>query len=162
MTRRLRAFLALFAIGAVGLTLLDSVHVHTGTLYYDHPFAYGSAWWVPLLMGSAASCGGMLYVEILLRGEPGILQRLQLRLQAEALLDLRHGHRAGGLRLGRARRDQRRETEHGKAEFGLEENHRLLRAYSTVPDYGKLVNASTACWFPATAQPLNPVIEPCM
>ncbi len=61
MTRS-ATFSTLFAIGAVGLTLLDSVHVHTRTLYYDHPFAYGSAWWVPLLMGSAASIGGTLYV----------------------------------------------------------------------------------------------------
>lgn len=57
-----RAFATLFAFGAVFLTLLDSVHVHTHTLYYVHPFAFGSAWWVPLLMGSAASVGGVAYV----------------------------------------------------------------------------------------------------
>ena len=56
------AFCILFAIGAVGLTLLDSVHVHTKTLFYDHPFAFGQAWWVPLLMGSAAAFGGFAYV----------------------------------------------------------------------------------------------------
>ncbi|HEY1954124.1 MAG TPA: hypothetical protein VGH28_00880 [Polyangiaceae bacterium] len=55
------AFCTLFLIGAIELTLLDSVHVHTHTLRYDHPFAFGSAWWVPLLMGSAASFGGLAY-----------------------------------------------------------------------------------------------------
>jgi len=58
-----RAFAALFVVGAVTLTLLDSIHVHTRTLVYAHPFAFGSAWWVPLLMGSAASLGGLAYVE---------------------------------------------------------------------------------------------------
>jgi hypothetical protein len=57
----MRPFLTLFAIGAVALTLLDSVHVHTHTLAYAHPFAFGSAWWVPLLMGCAASLGGLAY-----------------------------------------------------------------------------------------------------
>ncbi len=57
-----RAFAALFAIGAIALTLLDSVHVHTKTLAYVAPVAYGSAWWVPLLMGCAAAFGGALYV----------------------------------------------------------------------------------------------------
>lgn len=56
-----RAFVVLFALGAVFLTLLDSVHVHTHTLFYDRPVAYGSAWWVPLLFGCAASFGGLLY-----------------------------------------------------------------------------------------------------
>jgi len=59
---RPRGFIALFLFGAVVLTLLDSVHVHTKTLFYDHPVAYGSAWWVPLLMGCAASFGGVAYV----------------------------------------------------------------------------------------------------
>ena len=59
---RPRGFIALFVFGAVVLTLLDSVHVHTHTLFYDHVFAYGSAWWVPLLMGCAASLGGVAYV----------------------------------------------------------------------------------------------------
>jgi hypothetical protein len=58
---RSRGFVLLFAFGAIVLTLLDSVHVHTHTLFYDRPFMYGSAWWVPLLMGSAASIGGVLY-----------------------------------------------------------------------------------------------------
>ena len=58
---RLRGFAILFAFGAIVLTLLDSVHVHTHTLFYDQPFRYGSAWWVPLLMGSAASFGGVIY-----------------------------------------------------------------------------------------------------
>ena len=58
-----RALVTLFALGAVFLTLLDSVHVHTHTLAYDHPVAFGSAWWVPLLMGSAASLGGLAYVK---------------------------------------------------------------------------------------------------
>ena len=62
MKIRPRGFVALFVFGAVVLTLLDSVHVHTHTLFYDHPVAYGSAWWVPLLMGSAASFGGLAYV----------------------------------------------------------------------------------------------------
>lgn len=57
-----RAFVTLFVIGAVSLTLLDSVHVHTHTLAYAHPFVYGSAWWVPLLMGTATACGGLAYV----------------------------------------------------------------------------------------------------
>lgn len=52
----------LFVLGAIELTLLDSIHVHTHTLFYDHPFAFGSAWWVPLLMGCAAAFGGRLYV----------------------------------------------------------------------------------------------------
>jgi hypothetical protein len=59
---RSRGFIALFLFGAVVLTLLDSVHVHTHTLFYDHPVAYGSAWWVPLLMGCAATAGGLVYV----------------------------------------------------------------------------------------------------
>jgi hypothetical protein len=58
---RPRGFIALFIFGAVVLTLLDSVHVHTHTLFYDHPVAYGSAWWVPLLMGCAAAFGGVAY-----------------------------------------------------------------------------------------------------
>jgi hypothetical protein len=52
----------LFVFGAVVLTLLDSVHVHTHTLVYAHPVVFGSAWWVPLLMGSAAAFGGWAYV----------------------------------------------------------------------------------------------------
>jgi len=59
---RSRGFALLFVFGAVVLTLLDSVHVHTHTLFYDHPVAFGSAWWVPLLMGCAASFGGLGYV----------------------------------------------------------------------------------------------------
>ena len=59
---RWRGFAILFVFGAVVLTLLDSVHVHTHTLFYDHPVAFGSAWWVPLLMGCAASFGGVAYV----------------------------------------------------------------------------------------------------
>jgi hypothetical protein len=62
MNSRVRTFVTLFGLGAVVLTLLDSVHVHTGTLAYEHPFAFGSAWWVPLLMGGAASFGGLAYV----------------------------------------------------------------------------------------------------
>lgn len=57
-----KAFVTLFVIGAIGLTLLDSVHVHTHTLFYDHPFAFGSAWWVPPEMGLALSLGGLAYV----------------------------------------------------------------------------------------------------
>jgi hypothetical protein len=57
-----RAFAILFVFGAVVLTLLDSVHVHTHTLAYAHPAVYGSALWVPLLMGSAAAFGGWAYV----------------------------------------------------------------------------------------------------
>lgn len=57
-----RAFVILFAFGAISLTLLDSIHVHTGTLAYAHPVAFGSAWWVPLLMGSAVSGGGATFV----------------------------------------------------------------------------------------------------
>jgi len=57
-----RAFVVLFAFGAVVLTLLDSVHVHTHTLVYAHPLAFGSAWWVPLLMGCSAAFGGWAYV----------------------------------------------------------------------------------------------------
>jgi hypothetical protein len=56
------AFATLFVFGAVVLTLLDSVHVHTHTLAYAHPVVFGSAWWVPLLMGSAAAFGGWGYV----------------------------------------------------------------------------------------------------
>jgi hypothetical protein len=52
----------LFVAGAVVLTLLDSIHVHTHTLVYAHPVAFGSAWWVPLLMGCAVSGGGHAYV----------------------------------------------------------------------------------------------------
>jgi hypothetical protein len=62
MVTRARTFATLFALGAVVLTLLDSIHVHTGTLAYEHPFVLGSAWWVPLLMGGAASFGGLAYV----------------------------------------------------------------------------------------------------
>jgi len=58
----LRAFAALFAFGAIFLTALDAIHVHTHTLAYVRPFALDQAWWVPLLMGSAASIGGALYV----------------------------------------------------------------------------------------------------
>lgn len=58
----LRTFVLLFVAGAIGLTLLDSVHVQTGTLAYSRPVAFGSAWWVPVLMGSAASLGGALFV----------------------------------------------------------------------------------------------------
>lgn len=58
----MKGFAALFVIGAVMLTLLDSVHVHTSTLAYSHPVAYGQAWWVPLLFGCAASFGGVAYV----------------------------------------------------------------------------------------------------
>lgn len=57
-----RAFAVLFVIGAVSLTLLDSIHVHVRTLVYEHPFAFGSAWWVPLLMGCAVSGGGLGYL----------------------------------------------------------------------------------------------------
>jgi hypothetical protein len=59
---RRRGFAILFVFGAVVLTLLDSIHVHTHTLFYDRAVAYGSAWWVPLLMGCAASFGGVAYV----------------------------------------------------------------------------------------------------
>ncbi len=55
---RASGFATLFVLGAVVLTLLDSVHVHTHTLVYAHPVVFGSAWWVPLLMGSAAAFGG--------------------------------------------------------------------------------------------------------
>jgi hypothetical protein len=58
----IRGFAIMFALGAVVLTLLDSVHVHTHTIFYDHPFVFGSAWWVPLLMGCAAPFGGLAYV----------------------------------------------------------------------------------------------------
>ena len=58
-----RALAVLFVIGAVFLSLLDSIHVHTHTLEYVHPVFHGSAWWVPLLMGCAAAAGGALYVE---------------------------------------------------------------------------------------------------
>lgn len=57
-----KGFAILFVLGAVMLTLLDSVHVHTHTLAYSHPVAYGQAWWVPLLFGCAASFGGVSYV----------------------------------------------------------------------------------------------------
>jgi hypothetical protein len=57
-----RAFIVLFALGAAWLTLLDSVHVHTHTLAYAHPVVFGSAWWVPLLMGCSAAFGGWAYV----------------------------------------------------------------------------------------------------
>jgi hypothetical protein len=59
---RASALAILFVLGAVVLTLLDSVHVHTHTLVYAHPVAFGSAWWVPLLMGSSAALGGLVYV----------------------------------------------------------------------------------------------------
>lgn len=62
MSIRPRAFAILFALGAVLFTLLDSIHVHTHTLAYAHPFVFGSAWWVPLLMGCATSFGGVAYV----------------------------------------------------------------------------------------------------
>ncbi len=55
-------FLILFLFGAIVLTLLDSVHVHTSTLAYSRPVAYGQAWWVPFLFGCAASFGGVAYV----------------------------------------------------------------------------------------------------
>jgi hypothetical protein len=57
-----RAFALMFAFGAIVLTLLDSIHVHAHTLAYEHPVAFGSAWWVPLLMGGSASIGAVLYV----------------------------------------------------------------------------------------------------
>ncbi len=57
-----RGFAILFVFGAVVLTLLDSVHVHTSTLAYSRPAFYGQAWWVPLLFGCAASFGGVAYV----------------------------------------------------------------------------------------------------
>lgn len=59
----LRGVIRLFLVGAVLLTLLDSIHVHTHTLVYLHPFAFGSAWWVPLEMGFAAAFGGLAYVK---------------------------------------------------------------------------------------------------
>lgn len=57
-----RAAAVLFVAGAVLLTLLDSVHVHTHTLVYEHPVAFGSAWWVPLLMGCSVWGGGYAFV----------------------------------------------------------------------------------------------------
>jgi hypothetical protein len=57
-----RALVVLFVAGAVLLTALDSIHVHTHTLVYAHPVAFGSAWWVPPLMGCAVSGGGYAYV----------------------------------------------------------------------------------------------------
>lgn len=85
-----KTFVSLFAFGAVFLTLLDSVHVHTHTLFYDKPFAYGSAWWVPLLMGSAASFGGLAYVAAWKRlGGPDKLpskRKVALALVAFAML----------------------------------------------------------------------------
>ena len=53
----------LFVFGAVFLTLLDLIHVHTHTLVYLHPIAFGSTWWVPLQFGIAASVGGVIYVK---------------------------------------------------------------------------------------------------
>ena len=58
----LRAIAMMFALGAICLTLLDSIHVHTHTLAYAHPVAFGSAWWVALLMGCATAGGGLGYV----------------------------------------------------------------------------------------------------
>ncbi len=60
--KNVRGFIILFVFGAVFLTLLDSVHVHTQTLAYVRPFVRGSAWWVPLLMGCSTSLGGLAYV----------------------------------------------------------------------------------------------------
>ena len=58
----MKFLIVLFALGAIFLTLLDSIHVHTRTLAYVHPFAFESAWWVPLLMGSSSALGGVFYV----------------------------------------------------------------------------------------------------
>jgi hypothetical protein len=58
----MKFLIVMFAFGAVLLTLLDSIHVHTHTLAYVHPFAFESAWWVPLLMGSSSALGGVFYV----------------------------------------------------------------------------------------------------
>ena len=43
----------LFLVGAVVGTLGDRVHTFSRVLDYKHPFLFGEAWWVPLLMGAA-------------------------------------------------------------------------------------------------------------
>ncbi len=43
--------------GGLLCTLLDQVHVRTGTLYYPRPDVFGQAWWVlPLFTGSTLAC----------------------------------------------------------------------------------------------------------
>lgn len=51
----------LFAAGAVGLTLLDGLHTHTGTIRYPAPLLWRAAWWVPLSFGAGLAAGGTLY-----------------------------------------------------------------------------------------------------
>jgi hypothetical protein len=57
--RSLRRAPALFATGAIVGTLGDRIHTYFGVVRYPRTLLWGEAWWVPLLMGSAA----LLFVE---------------------------------------------------------------------------------------------------
>lgn len=50
--------LALFAFGAVVLSIFDGFHTHSGTTRYPAPVLWQAAWWTPLLFGATAGLGG--------------------------------------------------------------------------------------------------------
>jgi hypothetical protein len=54
MQLKVRAVLLLFLLGATVGSALDAFHVSSGVERYPLPILFGLAWWVPLLLGSAA------------------------------------------------------------------------------------------------------------
>ncbi len=73
-----------FALGAVGGTALDHLHVAGGVLAYPDPVLLGHAAWVPVALGLAAALGARLAV---LLGRRAIGPRPSwLRLSIDAVL----------------------------------------------------------------------------
>lgn len=48
-----KSIVILFVVGGIGGSLSDGFHNIAGILYYPHPWLLNTAWWVPLLFGSA-------------------------------------------------------------------------------------------------------------
>jgi hypothetical protein len=53
---------ALFAFGAVVLSIFDGFHTHSGTTRYPSPVAWEAAWWTPLAFGASTGVGGPIFV----------------------------------------------------------------------------------------------------
>lgn len=56
-----RRIARLFLFGAIVITLFDGFHTYSATTEYADPWILKTAWWVPLLYGSASALGGLFY-----------------------------------------------------------------------------------------------------